>query len=251
MNKQKYHWIRDKVDARDHIYQIPTIATKLPASMDLRKWDSPIEDQGALGSCTGNAIAGAIELINRKNSKKHNVSRLFIYYQERVLEGSVYYDAGAYIRDGMKACNRWGAPIEELWPYNEWQFANKPTTPAYTDASKRKVTGYQRCLNFAAVKVAIAAGNPVVVGFDVYDSFESAQVERTGLMPYPNTRTESLLGGHAVCLVGYNDRQSRFIARNSWGTSWGDNGYFYMPYRVIQDTNMSDDFWLINAVQNP
>jgi C1A family cysteine protease len=91
----------------------------------------------------------------------------------------------------------------------------------------------------------------VVIGFDVYESFESDVVARTGMMPYPNTATEELLGGHAVCLVGYNDTTQRFIARNSWGTSWGDQGYFYMPYQVIQNTTMSSDFWTISSVTNP
>jgi C1A family cysteine protease len=190
-------------------------------------------------------------LIDRKNNKRLDVSRLFIYYEERVLEGTLYYDAGAYIRDGIKVVYKKGAPLESLWPYNIRKWSTKPSQAVYTDAAKRQVTGYQRCANFTAVKNALAAGNPVVIGFDVYESFESADVARTGMMPYPNVNTEQLLGGHAVALVGYNDNTQRFIARNSWGTSWGDHGYFYMPYQVIQDTSMSDDFWLISSVKNP
>lgn len=247
----KYHWIKDPVDTRDHIYQLQSIA--LPARVDLRNYASPIEDQGQLGSCTGNAIAGQIELIDRKSNKRLDVSRLFIYYEERVLEGSVYYDAGAYIRDGIKVCYQKGAPLESIWPYNLSKWSSKPSTAAYSDALKRKVTGYQRCTNFAAVKNALAAGNPVTVGFTVYESFEYDVNNNTGMMPYPNTRTEQVLGGHAVCIVGYDDNLAggRFICRNSWGTSWGDHGYFYMPYQVIQNTNMSSDFWLISSVTNP
>lgn len=249
MPTQKYHWLRDKPDSRDHLYK-PTV-TKLPTSVDMRLSCSAIEDQGNLGSCTGNAIAGAIELVDRKNRKMLDVSRLFIYYEERVLEGSVNYDSGAYIRDGLKVVNKKGAPLESLWPYNINQFTVQPSASVYTDAAKRKVTAYQRCTDFNAVKSALAGGNPVVVGFDVYESFETAQVARTGIMPYPNVAREQLLGGHAVCLVGYNDAAQRFIARNSWGVSWGDRGYFYMPYRVIQDTSMSGDFWTISGVTNP
>jgi len=248
----KYHWVRDKPDSRDHLFTaVPQVA---PVSVDLRTYASPIEDQGQLGSCTGNAIAGAIELIDRKNNKRLDVSRLFIYYEERVLEGSVNYDAGAYIRDGIKVTYTKGAPLETLWPYNVRKWASKPTTAAYTDALTRKVTGYQRCANFTAVKNALALGNPVVIGFDVYESFEQGAwqlANGSGLMPYPNINTEQLLGGHAVCLVGYNDSTQRFIARNSWGTSWADHGYFYMPYQVIQNTSMSNDFWVISAVKNP
>lgn len=249
MPRQKYHWLRDVPDARDYTYK-PTV-TAPPKTVDMRLTCSAIEDQGNLGSCTGNAIAGAIELVDRKNKKQLDVSRLFIYYEERVLEGSVNYDTGAYIRDGLKVVNKKGAPLESLWPYNINQFTVQPNSAAYTDALKRKVTGYQRCADFAAVKAALASGNPVVVGFDVYSSFETLTVAKTGQMPYPNVNTEDLLGGHAVCLVGYNDNTQKFIARNSWGTTWGDKGYFYMPYRVIQNTNMSGDFWTISGVTNP
>ena len=259
----KYRWLPDPPDSRDHIYQLNTSLTLAPV-VDLRQYCSPIEDQGNIGSCTGNAIAGQIELLDRKVGKNLDVSRLFIYYEERVLEGSVRYDAGAYIRDGIKVCYTKGAPLESLWPYATNKFATKPPTAAYTDALKRKVTGYQKCTNFAAVKNALAAGNPVVIGFSVYDSFEGAWGDiphgqpGSGIMPFPNTSTETLLGGHAVCIVGYDDTMpvagkanGRFIVRNSWGTSWGDAGYFYMPYDVIKTTSMSSDFWLISAVRNP
>jgi len=259
----KYRWLPDPPDSRDHLYQLNTALTLAPR-VDLRQYCSPIEDQGNIGSCTGNAIAGQIELIDRKGGKQLDVSRLFIYYEERVLEGSVRYDAGAYIRDGIKVTYNKGAPLESLWPYATNKFATKPPTAAYTDALKRKVTGYQRCADFNAVKNALAAGNPVTIGFNVYDSFEGAWGNiphgqaGSGMMPFPNTVTEQLLGGHAVCIVGYDDTMpvtgkanGRFIVRNSWGTGWGDNGYFYMPYDVIKTTSMSSDFWLISAVRNP
>ena len=258
-NNAKYHWVRDPFDIRDKPYQLVSLSTT-PTRVDLRQYASTIEDQGNLGSCTGNAIAGAIELIDRKTQNKPlEISRLFIYYQERVLEGTVYFDSGAYIRDGIKACYTYGAPLETLWPYNVNKFTTRPSIFAYNDALNRRVTGYAKCANFAAVKNAVAAGTPVIIGFNVYASFEGAWGNiphgqtGSGMMPYPNTNTEQLLGGHAVCLVGYDDNLNggRFIARNSWGTGWGDNGYFYMPYQVIQNTSMSSDFWTISGVRNP
>jgi C1A family cysteine protease len=244
-----YQWKRDTPDARDHAFA-PRL-TSLPTSVDLRANCSAIEDQGNLGSCTGNAIAGIVEYLCRRAKKNTDVSRLFIYYQERVYEGDVAYDNGAYIRDGIKAMNKIGVPTENLWPYNVNRFAYRPSQAAYVNANTRKAVGYQRCANFAAVKAALAQGYPVVIGFDVYESFESDAVAATGQMPYPNKATEQLLGGHAVSLVGYNDATGKFIARNSWGTGWGDHGYFYMPYQVIQDTTMSDDFWIITSITNP
>lgn len=247
--KPKYNWKPDAPDARDHIF--PLTAAPLPTSIDLRSGCSPIENQGSIGSCTGNAIAAIIEYLYRKNRKNVDVSRLFIYYQERLMEGTVWYDSGAYIRDGIKAVHQYGAPLESLWPYNTSKLTVRPTISAYNDASRRKARAYQRCTNFTAVKTALAQGNPVVIGFTVYDSFETDTVARTGIMPYPNTNTEQILGGHAVCLVGYNDSTQRFIVRNSWGAGWGDRGYFYMPYQVIQDSNMSGDFWTITSVLTP
>ena len=247
----RYHWVADPFDNRDFVYQLSSIPS-MPSKVDLRPYASPIDDQGNLGSCTGNAIAGAIDLIDKKNQNRLlRVSRLFIYYQERLLEGTISQDRGAYIRDGIKACYTVGAPLESTWPYDITKFSRTPSSVAYADAAKRKVVSYAKCEDFNAVKNALAAGTPVVVGFQVYSSFESVAVARTGIMPYPNVAKEQLLGGHAVCLVGYDDAHNWFIARNSWGPNWGDHGYFYMPYQVIRDTNMSSDFWTINLVSNP
>lgn len=243
----KFHWVPDKLDTRDHPYKLTGVIQ--PTLVDLRPLCTAIEDQGNLGSCTGQAIAGAIELIDKRSNKSIDVSRLFIYYYERLLEGTINSDSGAYIRDGIKACYTYGAPTEKLWPYNISKFNIKPSLEAITDAATRKVTSYQRAANFNACMDALAAGYPVIIGFLVYTSFTSSIVSRTGIMPYPNTRTERLLGGHAVLLVGYNKSTNMFIARNSWGNRWGDGGYFYMPFQVIQNTAMSNDFWIIKSIQ--
>lgn len=239
----KYHWKKDKLDKRD--FKFTAKAVKLPGTVDLRAYCSAIEDQGSLGSCTGQAIAGIMEYFSRKARKNTDVSRLFIYYQERLLIGSVNYDSGAYLRDGIKVINKFGAPLEALWPYIENRFAIKPSKEAYKNALTRRAVSYQRCADIAAIKTALSKGLPVTAGFLVYESFESNAVYETGIMPYPDVRNEELLGGHAVALVGYNDQTQTFIARNSWGANWGDHGYFYMPYRVIQDPEMSSDFWTI------
>jgi C1A family cysteine protease len=245
----KYHWVKDKIDTRDHPYQLTGVSQ--PDIVDLRQYCSLIEDQGNLGSCTGNAIAGAIELINKRNNKLLDVSRLFIYYYERMLIGTINYDSGAYIRDGIKACYTYGAPLESLWPYNISKFKTTPASTAIIDATKRKITSYQKAADFNAVMDAVTSGYPVIIGFSVYSSFETATVARTGIMPYPNVNRERLLGGHAVLIVGYNKNNNTFIVRNSWGTGWGDKGYFYMPFQVIQNTSMSSDFWVIKSVNNP
>jgi len=249
----KYHWVRGKKDSRDYTYK-PAKLDSVPAVTDLRQWCSAIDDQGQLGSCTGQGTAGCIEYMDRRyHNKQTEISRLFIYYYERLIEGTVNSDSGAQIRDAIKATSTYGAPLESLWPYNISKFKMPPATAAVQDAANRKVTlyenipngDYQSCIN------AIAAGYPVIIGFDVYSSFESQTVAQTGIMPYPNVKSEKLLGGHCVLLVGYDNTKNTFIVRNSWGTSWGDKGYFYMPYEVIQNTQLSSDFWVIKSVNDP
>lgn len=248
-NIPKYHWKPDKPDSRDYKYTLTAKAQ--PNIVDLRPYCTSVEDQGVLGSCTGNATAGAIELLNKRAGKQTDVSRLFIYYYERLIEGTVNYDSGAYIRDGIKATYTYGASLESLWPYTVTKFKTKPTTQAINDGARRKVTLYQRIADHAGCLDALSNGYPVIIGFNVYSSFEDYSVASTGIMPYPNTRTEQLLGGHAVLLVGYDKTRQVYIVRNSWGTSWGDRGYFYMPFQVIQNTQMSSDFWIIKSVSNP
>lgn len=245
----RFHLNRDKPDSRDYKYQITNIAQQ--NSVDLRIYCSLIENQGNLGSCTGQAIAGAIEMLNKRNRKTTDISRLFIYYYERVLLGTVNYDSGAYIRDGIKVTNKQGAPLESFWPYDITKFKLKPSTNSINDAARRKVTLYERVDDHNGVLDALNNGFPVIIGFSVYSSFMSNTVARTGVMPYPNISTEKLLGGHAVLLVGYDKSRGVYIARNSWGTSWGENGYFYMPFAVIQNPSMSFDFWVIKSVNNP
>lgn len=246
-----YHWVRQSPDSRDITFSTPA-PPSIPNSVDLRSWCSPIDDQGNLGSCTGNAIAGCIEYMDRRyNKKATEVSRLFIYYYERLFEGTTKTDSGAYIRDGIKVTYTYGAPLESLWPYNISKFTTAPASSALADAARRKVTLYESVPDFSTCISAIALGYPVVIGFDVYSSFESANVTQTGMMPYPDVSKEKLLGGHCVLLVGYNNSTQHFIARNSWGSNWGAQGYFYMPYQVIQNSSMSSDFWAIKSVNDP
>jgi C1A family cysteine protease len=253
-NLPKYHWKASPPDPRDYIYQI-TNETSQPSTVDLRPYCSPVDDQGNLGSCTGNAMAGAIDLMDKKRyNKTTRVSRLFIYYYERYLEGTVNYDSGAYVRDALRATNTYGAPLETLWPYDITKFKTKPTTAAITDGANRKVTSYMSVANHAAALNALSNGYPVIIGFTVYSSFESGnwyQANGSGIMPYPNTTRESVLGGHCVLLVGYDMTHNYYIVRNSWGPNWAKGGYFYMPFSVIQNTSMSSDFWAVEIANDP
>jgi C1A family cysteine protease len=246
-----YGWIRDIPDQRDHLYAAPvaTLAA-LPPSVDLRAACPPVYDQGQLGSCTGNGIAAALQFDRMKQKLTPNFipSRLFIYYNERVIEHTVASDSGAQIRDGIKSVGQQGDCPETEWPYNIANFAQKPPAKCYTDALKYKAVQYQSVLqNVNQMKGCLASGYPFVFGFTVYDSFESQPVAQTGVVPMPAS-AEKVLGGHCVVAVGYDDAQQRFIVRNSWGTGWGMQGYCTMPYAYLTDPNLASDFWTIRLV---
>lgn len=245
---RKYGWKPDVPDHRDWKYSIGFIdQLLLPKAVDLRPIQSKVEDQGELGSCVGNATAGAIECLQIKDKVKfEDVSRLFIYYQARKMEGSVNEDAGCIIRDAIKSTNSIGVCSEQLWPYNINKFADEPSLSCYTDAKEHIVTSYGRIDNtkLANIKSALYNRYPVIAGISVYESFESQAVAATGIVPMPKT-TERLLGGHAILIVGYNNKTKRFICKNSWGPNWGDKGYFYIPYSYITNPNLADDFWVI------
>jgi len=248
---KRYGWVPDLPDHRDRLFVAPPAAVvALPPSVDLRSGCPPVYDQGQLGSCTANAIGGALHFNQMKEGQSDIFvpSRLFIYYNERVMENSVDEDAGAMIRDGIKSVSKEGAPHETLWPYVISKFKTKPPPKAYKDALKHRAILYERVnATMDQLKGCLASGFPIVFGFSVYDSFESNEVAKTGVVPMPKPK-ERQLGGHAVLAVGYDDATSRFIVRNSWGDKWGNAGYFTMPYDYLTDANLSDDFWTIKKV---
>jgi C1A family cysteine protease len=246
----RYGWVPDLPDARDLLFSATRAAVaKLPPSIDLTAGMPPVYDQGQLGSCTANALGAAFEFdLKKQHSKDFMPSRLFIYYNERAIEGSISTDSGAQIRDGVKTLAKQGVCAETEWPYDPAKFAKKPTAACFTDGKKTKVASYQRVAqNLNQLKGALAAGFPVVIGFTVYDSFESDEVAKTGVMPMP-APAEHVLGGHAVLVVGYDDASQRFRVRNSWGTSWGQKGYFTMPYEYLTNSGLSSDFWTLRLI---
>ena len=249
--KKHFGWMPDVPDHRDQIYAAPVSwLAKLPNAVDLRQQCPPVYDQGQLGSCTANAIVAAIEFDQMKQQLKYFMpSRLFLYYNERAMEGTIDSDGGAQIRDGMKSINAQGDCPEKLWPYILARFADKPSASCYTNAMKHKAVLYQRVSRVAnQMKACLAAGYPFVFGFSVYESFMSTAVAKSGHAEMPKSN-EPLEGGHAVLAVGYNDAHQWFLVRNSWGPSWGLKGYFTLPYTYVLDENLSDDFWTIRVVQ--
>jgi C1A family cysteine protease len=249
---KRYGWIRDIPDQRDHLYAAPfEFVAKLPPKVDLRPHCPPVYDQGQLGSCTANAIAAAIEFDQLKQNLPHPgaPSRLFIYYNERAIEGTIASDSGAQIRDGIKSVSKQGACPESEWPYDIQKFEDKPTAKCFQDAAEHKIKLYQRLTpNLTQLQGCLASGFPFVFGFTVYESFESQELAHSGVVPMPASG-EQVLGGHAVMAAGYDESKSSFLVRNSWGTGWGMKGYFLMPFAYLTRPDLSSDFWTIHMTR--
>ena len=218
--------------------------------VDLRPKCPAVYDQGQLGSCTANAIGFCYHFDTMNTAKPLCPSRLFIYYNERSMEGTVNTDSGAEIHDGIQSIHDVGVCEESAWGYDISKFTERPPQVCY-DAAKQHTTVAYRAVNKTLddLKSALVAGFPVVFGFIVYESFESPEVAKTGMMPMPKAG-EYILGGHAVALVGFDDVRQVFIVRNSWGEGWGDRGYFYMPYAFISDRDDASDFWTVSSVSD-
>lgn len=263
MKPRVYGWRPQEPDERDWHFRAPEpVIAQLPARVDLRPTCPPVYDQGRIGSCTANAIAGALQFCQRKeNLKDFTPSRLFIYWNERNVEGTVTRDAGAIIRDGIKVVATVGACAETQWSYDDTpadaltgvfpakaKARQKPNCFAFRHAKDSDAVAYlavQQTLE--QLKACLAQGFPFVFGFQVYEAFESAAVAQTGslFMPQPN---EKNVGGHAVLCVGYDDASQRMLVRNSWGDGWGQAGYFWMPYGYITSAALASDFWTIRQV---
>jgi len=242
-----YGCIRDTLDRRDVMFH-PTVF-RYPSTVDLRPHCPPVMDQGQLGSCTAHGITGALryELMQRAGQCDIALARLQLYYDERVIEGSVNDDAGAEIRDGIKCCAKNGVGRESLWPYNIAKFKQKPPAAVYKDAVQFEALNYERVTVGASyLKAALAQGYPVIIGISVYDSFESAEASATGMIPMPATN-EAVAGGHCMYVVGYGQKVNRFTVRNSWGADWGDHGDCYIPEAYLGSPRYGSDYWIIKS----
>ena len=246
----KYGWTPDLPDQRDFLYSARFKTTAaVPTHIDLRPHDSPIEDQGNLGACVEHALSGDVQMLQHIDKVPYAaISRLFIYYNTRVVIGTVDSDSGSGVRDAIKTMvkQKQGASTENLWTYNDngVKFKIKPPAKAYASGLQHVITSYMSLVTLADMLTCLASGYPFVFGFSVYDSFETDAVAASGIVPLPGA-TETLLGGHAVCCVGYDQTDQRFLCRNSWGTGWGIKGYFTIPYTYLTNPNLASDFWTI------
>jgi C1A family cysteine protease len=203
--------------------------------VDLRPYDSRIEDQGNLGSCVSNALASAYELmVNYQYPEKSALlSRLYIYYHSRLIEGSINEDMGVlYIKHSLDAVKKYGICLESLWPYDITKFATQPSPDCYVAASYRKITNYQSLYSLTDMLESLSLVKPIVIGMDVFPSFMNVNKDNP-VIQLPAT-TEESLGGHSMDLIGYSKKNSCFLAKNSFGVEWGDMGYCWLPFEYVR-----------------
>jgi C1A family cysteine protease len=242
---------KDRPDPRDHLFSVAVHKHVYPP-IDLRShFPLPAFDQGDLGSCTANACAKLLTFDQKKDGLKIEMpSRLFMYFNERLIEGDVDEDGGATIRDTIKSVAKYGACPETEWPYDVARFAEKPTDACYTDAKRQCAIIYSRVSHsLGSIAAALALGFPIITGISVYESFEADSVASTGIIPVPDPSKEAMLGGHAVVIAGMDVDQDFVWLGNSWGPSWGLNGWAKMPLRrYLLDPNLASDLWIIKQV---
>jgi C1A family cysteine protease len=223
---------------------------QLPAFVDLRPHLTPIEDQGDVGSCTANALAGALEYLEKRtNGHDGRVSRLFIYWNERDFEGNTSEDHGAALSDGIKALKEEGACTERTWRYDKQLVFEKPHDDAYDEAADHTIDEAHRVkIDLHHMRHCLAEGYPFVFGLQIFDAFQTDGAH--GIIRTPDPDAHQHCGGHAMLCVGYSDDDQVFLVRNSWGPDWGDNGYCYVPYDYLTNPDYCHDAWTIRRAHN-
>lgn len=248
MMNLKFGWIPDLPDPRDVMFS-PFKLETLPEEVNLSYMNPDVYNQLNFGSCVFNAYGSMFRSRLRKQGKDFIPSRFFPYYNYRETIGKINEDTGASMREGCKMYVKHGTVPESEWPYDKELFTVKPTQRCYDHALNHQALEYRRIPNdLYSMKVCLATGNTFVGGIMIYESFMSASAARSGIITLPK-KEEDFLGGHAIEIVGYNDKLQSFICKNSWGKSWGMHGYFLLPYSYLTNNDLASDFWTITLVE--
>lgn len=260
-DKLKKFGQKDSIKAMLKKTAVAKTAKSIPSQVDLRQWFSPVEHQESLGSCTANAGVGLVEYFERRATGKHiDASRLFLYKTSRNMTHSKG-DTGSFLRTTMSAMVLFGVPPEEYWPYNIADFDKEPTAFCYAFAQNYQAINYYRLDSSGTgepellkrIKTNLAAGLPSMFGFTVFSSYEQAN-QTAGRIPFPITGDKNI-GGHAVVAAGFDDKMKikntatgaketvgALLIRNSWGKTWGEQGYGWLPYDYVLK-GLAVDWW--------
>lgn len=216
----------------------------MPNLVDHSQFHGPVVSQGATGSCVGQSVRSAYEYLSRAfwHDNEFRASSMYAYYNARELEGGRILDNGTYLRLGVKGAEKYGVASMSSWPFDAGKINVKPPTTAYADGAKREIRDYLRCANLDEVKSALAQDYPVIIGIDCFSTLSTTKARTTGVVDLP-PHGAPRQGGHAICLVGYDDYREQVKFKNSWGDGWGDKGYGYLPYEYFEE--FVHDMWTI------
>lgn len=251
----------DEPDVRDYgvTFSTPSFIGKLlkassapipPPMVDMRPQCPPIENQGLIGSCSAFATCVCHE-IKQAQAKKLPIilSKLFTYYHARKAINKQDEDSGSHLRDNVKSLGTLGSPPQSAYPYDTKRWKDEPALTLHELARPNRINLYARVQQVQAqLEACLADGNPIICGLMLYQSFYNrGGVARTGLITIPNIKNEAFRGGHAVAIVGYDQRRKLYLMRNSWGTGWGQKGYAWIPYAYVHDKRLCFDLWMIKS----
>ncbi len=247
MLKRAYGWLPSKPDHRDRVYRSAPLMGQY--DYDLRGSMPEVYDQGQTGSCVWQATSAAMEYLRRHELLSDFVpSRLWGYWQTRVVEGTTSSDSGCTVRDAMKVANAIGVPPEVLWPFDPGKVLVAPPDNCLTAAKTDMAVSYAVVNNnLSEILSCFRQRIPVIIGCSVFSGIQSDGAAATGYIPMPSP-DEAPDGGHSMLLVGAQYAKRRFIVRQSWGPGWGDSGYGYMDFEYILNPNLTDELWAISKI---
>jgi hypothetical protein len=221
---------------------------KLPSTVDLRGSLTPVRDHGETKSVVAHPVAAAYEYLLKRHrgDAGYDASRLFIYFNARAASGDEGEDGGASIAQAIASVTEYGACSARAWPFDLAQVVNKPSDAAYEEAAGFTIDEAALVpVELGAWKQALAEGNPIIFGIYLFESFDRQRQPGLVLVPTDND-LEREQGEHAMLCVGYCDADEVFIVRNSWGPGWGDEGYCYIPFEYMMDTELNlGDAWVL------
>lgn len=246
---KRFGCLPDIPDQRDNIRTFPD-TIEYYQTVDLRKSGHlpTVKEQGKLGSSSAFSVLSAYIYSLRKDKlvEEIQLSPLFIYYNQRYIAGTIGCDSGASIRDALKVIERLGVCKEDMYPYTTDYYNDRPTNDAYKYAYDNKYP-IQYCklkLSLENIMKGLSLNFPIIFGFTVYESFIHKDTERTGVMPEPKNG-EKIVGYHSVLVVGYDIHRKHLLCMNSWGSSWGQEGFFWMPFSFVNERNCGDP-WIVS-----
>ena len=226
-------------------------AGPLPERADLRAFCSPVENQGTVGSCAANAVVGALEYHQRLAGRAvTDLSRLYVYYNARKIGGTTDQDSGTFIHHVMASVLAFGACPERAWPYQDDMWPVEPIKACYESAEQFGAISYARTGVGIGCKAAVANGLPVVFGTSLPQDMLMVEARDTGAIESPRGAWPQPSGGHAMLIVGYDDKRGAWLVRNSWGSDWGEQGHLWIAYDVMEHYSHPHAFWTIGAIED-